>query len=110
MSPKFTQESITEKAEFNYLAKQSGNKHILMSESWNRWYITFDEKITEQQIAAIFWLVKQKLNLGENSLIMWQDEVHTVLLLQPVVSLPTIQELELLYQEIVEKFSTKTLT
>lgn len=105
MSPKFTQENITEKAEFTYLAKEGGDKHVLMSENWNRWYIAFDEKITEQQIATIFGLVKQKMQLGENSLIMRQDDMHTVLLLQPVVSLPPVEELESLYQEIIKKLN-----
>lgn len=105
MSPRFTQENIAEKAEFSYLAKEGWDKHVLMSENWNRWYITFNEKITEQQITAIFGLVKQKVKLGEDSLVMWQDDMHTVLLLQPVVSLPPIQELEKLYQEIIKKIS-----
>ncbi len=103
MSPNFTQEDIAEKAEFSYLFEESGNKHIIMSENWNRWYLAFDQKITQQQISTIFGLVKQKAQLTENSLLIWQDDVHTVLLLQPVVSLPSIDELEKLYQEIIKK-------
>jgi hypothetical protein len=74
----------------------------LLSESGNRSYLTLHRDIAQEQIGGIFALVESTLHIKKDAVRIWKDDEKVVVLLEPLLGLPTSEELQMLYDDIVK--------
>jgi hypothetical protein len=98
----FIYTDIPEKKEFQSLIDQYWYKNVLLSESGNRSYLTFYRDVAQDQITEIFNLLESRLHINKGAVHMRKDEQKTVVMLEPLMGLPTDEELQMLYDDIVK--------
>jgi hypothetical protein len=64
--------------------------------------LTIHKDIAQEQIARIFALVESTLHIKKDAVRIRKDEEKVVVLLQPLLGLPTNEELQILYNDITK--------